>query len=92
MMRKRRSSESSYKKPYSRTRWSPTSLRELSPTIVKTGIDRRTWEQPIFPNILASTITRSHALRILVMRLFEKISCPNIFLFRQVERPPGLCE
>ncbi|GFW55807.1 hypothetical protein TNCV_121911 [Trichonephila clavipes] len=43
-------------------RWSPTSQRELSPIIVKTGIGRRTYEQPIFLNSLASTITISHAL------------------------------
>ncbi|GFW42832.1 histone-lysine N-methyltransferase SETMAR [Trichonephila clavipes] len=53
--------EFAYKKPYS-TRWSPTSQSELNPTIVKTGIDRRTCERPIFPNSLASTIARVAAV------------------------------
>ncbi|GFW93179.1 hypothetical protein TNCV_3333391 [Trichonephila clavipes] len=45
----------------------PYSQRELSPTTVKTGIDRRTRDQLTFPNSLVSAITRSHALRLLVM-------------------------
>ncbi|GFT14902.1 hypothetical protein TNCV_3483521 [Trichonephila clavipes] len=43
-----------------------TSHRELSLTIVKAGIYRRTCDQPIFPNSLASPIIRSHTLRLLV--------------------------
>ncbi|GFX43288.1 hypothetical protein TNCV_2389961 [Trichonephila clavipes] len=53
-------------------RWIPTSHRELSPTIVKAVIYRRTCDQLIFPNNLASTITLSQTLRLLVMGLFER--------------------
>ncbi|GFU57094.1 hypothetical protein TNCV_1779581 [Trichonephila clavipes] len=51
--------------------WSPSSQCELCQTIVKTGIGRRMCEQPIFPNSLASPITRSHDLRFLVMGRLE---------------------
>ncbi|GFU42451.1 hypothetical protein TNCV_4555821 [Trichonephila clavipes] len=59
-------------KNHTHSRWNPTSQQELSPIIVKTSIDKRTCEQRIFPNSLASTITRSHAFQFQVMRLFER--------------------
>ncbi|GFT23697.1 hypothetical protein TNCV_3511611 [Trichonephila clavipes] len=60
-------------------RWSFATHRELRPTIVKLSICRRTCDQLIFPNSLASTITRSHSLRFLVMGLFERKRLPGAF-------------